>query len=96
MYQMTSELWRIRPNFVVLNYLRENNQTFVRRLLASGFSVGIMETEGGVFSLIPDNVQSKNKTDGASVEDGKTSYEEYSLTMASDWRIRERVALLCS
>lgn len=42
------ELWTLAPDFVLLNYLRKNNQDLVRRLLNAGIKVGVLDTEGGV------------------------------------------------
>ena len=42
------EIWSLAPDFVLLNYLRTNNQEFVRRLMSAGIKAGVLDTEGGV------------------------------------------------
>ena len=46
----TSELWRLDPRFVLANYLRLNNQRFVKHMLDSGLGLGVLDSEGSVFS----------------------------------------------
>ncbi len=43
------EISALQPDFVLLNYLRANNQHFVQELHAIGVPVGVLDTEGGVF-----------------------------------------------
>lgn len=42
------EIWRICPDFVLLNYMRVNNQWLIKRLVDAEVSVGVLDTEGGV------------------------------------------------
>jgi surface carbohydrate biosynthesis protein len=43
------ECLSLAPDFVLLNYLRKNNESFVRRLLECGIQYGINDTEGGFY-----------------------------------------------
>jgi surface carbohydrate biosynthesis protein len=46
------EIWSLAPDYVVLNYLRSNNQRLVEHFLKAGMQVGVLDTEGGVFSSL--------------------------------------------
>jgi surface carbohydrate biosynthesis protein len=96
MYGLTSEIWRLRPQYILINYLRENNQHVVKRMIAAGFRVGILETEGGIFSLIPKGVKKDNGESDKDAETEISAFEEYALTMASDASIRSKIEVLCA
>lgn len=42
------EIWRICPDFVLLNYMRVNNQWLIEKLVAAKIAIGVLDTEGGV------------------------------------------------
>lgn len=45
-----SEVWALRPDFVLLNFLRQgSNDEFARRLVRAGIRFGLLDTEGGVW-----------------------------------------------
>lgn len=46
MYEQWNEILAIRPDAVMVNYLRENNRNHVVSYLRSGMAVGVLETEG--------------------------------------------------
>ena len=48
----TEEIRALAPEFVLLNYLRRNNQRFVKDMLAAGIRVGVLDTEGGVLATL--------------------------------------------
>jgi len=43
------ELWKIAPDFVLLNYLRTNNEKLAEEMHRAGIKYGVLDTEGGVF-----------------------------------------------
>jgi surface carbohydrate biosynthesis protein len=43
------EIFALAPDFVLLNYIRKNNEEFVRGLVECGISYGILDTEGGFY-----------------------------------------------
>ena len=44
------EIWALRPDFVLLNFLRRgSNEQFARRLVRAGIRFGLLDTEGGVW-----------------------------------------------
>jgi len=45
-----SELWALTPDFVLLHYLRVNNQELARHLMNAGIKVGVLDTEGGILA----------------------------------------------
>jgi len=53
MNRMTSVLFKVRPDYVLFNYLRVNNEKIVRRLINCGIQVGVLDTEGGIFNKMP-------------------------------------------
>jgi surface carbohydrate biosynthesis protein len=45
-----SEIWALRPDFVLLNFLRRgSNEGFARRLVRARIRFGLLDTEGGVW-----------------------------------------------
>ncbi|MGZ5278665.1 MAG: surface carbohydrate biosynthesis protein, partial [Pseudobdellovibrionaceae bacterium] len=49
MYCQDREIFTLQPDFVLLNYLRKNNEAFVTKLAEAGIQYGIMDTEGGFY-----------------------------------------------
>lgn len=48
MNQRGVELWALAPDYVLFNYMRNNNDRFIVRLIEAGVDVGILDNEGGV------------------------------------------------
>lgn len=46
------ETWCLAPDFVLLNNLRVDKLWFVRRALEAGMRLGVLDTEGGVFTSL--------------------------------------------
>ncbi len=46
------EVWALAPNFLVLNYFRRSNEALARGAMAAGIGVGLLDTEGGVWSSV--------------------------------------------
>lgn len=49
MYAQERECLSLAPDFVLLNYLRKNNEVFAARLMDSNIQFGINDTEGGFY-----------------------------------------------
>lgn len=49
MYSQDREVFTLKPDFVLLNYLRKNNEHFVEKLKVAGIPYGILDTEGGFY-----------------------------------------------
>lgn len=45
----TREIWRLAPDFVLLNYYRKHKRDFYAALADAGIGLGVLDTEGGVF-----------------------------------------------
>ncbi len=43
------DIFAIAPDFVLLNYIRKNNQEFIQKLIASNIKYGLLDTEGGFY-----------------------------------------------
>lgn len=43
------EIFRIKPDYVLVNYVRKTNEVFLNRLVQAGLKFGVLDTEGGVF-----------------------------------------------
>lgn len=48
--RMKSELWALAPDFVLFYNLRHGREPMVRALLEAGVRIGVLDTEGGVFT----------------------------------------------
>lgn len=44
------EVWSLAPDFLLLNYFRRSNEALARGAMAAGIGVGLLDTEGGVWS----------------------------------------------
>ena len=44
------EVWALAPDFLLLNYFRRSNEGLARGAMAAGIDVGLLDTEGGVWS----------------------------------------------
>ena len=43
------EIRKIRPDFIIINYLRKENEEIVKYYKNSGVAVGLLDQEGGAF-----------------------------------------------
>ncbi len=68
-----AELGALTPDFVLLNYLRTNNEDMARQLVEAGIPTGVLDTEGGVFVDWDDYATGK-MTANAEVRDLMTCY----------------------
>jgi surface carbohydrate biosynthesis protein len=48
------EIFALRPDFVLFNYLRRSNETLARKLAEAGIRFGLLDTEGGVWNNFND------------------------------------------
>jgi surface carbohydrate biosynthesis protein len=49
------ELFRLGPDFVLLNCLRETNKDLVKKLLKAGIRFAVLDTEGGIYMDVPNS-----------------------------------------
>jgi surface carbohydrate biosynthesis protein len=56
MYQQAFEVAALMPDLVLVNYLRANNQKLVRAYSDSGILVGVLDTEGGIFTSVEEGL----------------------------------------
>ncbi len=90
----TAEIGAVAPDFVLVNYLRKNNQESVRIYQNAGIGTGILDTEGSVFSPMP---QTALAGAAALPETAPLPiWEEYVQTMAQDPRVRGKVDCYCA
>lgn len=43
------DIFAIAPDFVLVNYIRKNNQEFIQKLIAANIKYGLLDTEGGFY-----------------------------------------------
>jgi surface carbohydrate biosynthesis protein len=53
MSQASTDIFRIQPDLVILNFLRETNKALVKRLIRCGIKYSVLDTEGAVFMSLP-------------------------------------------
>ncbi len=85
------EIWPLAPDFVLLNHLRTVYEDFLEDLYSAGISVGVLDTEGSVFSPVTDK-----ESDNLQCEDVKPSMEEHALSMTKREDLRYKVSCYCS
>jgi surface carbohydrate biosynthesis protein len=87
-----NEVWPLAPDFVLLNHFRTIYEELVKDMMASGILVGVLDTEGSVFSPVPTTA---NVTLNDSEQDKKEimpAMHEYSLSMARDSNLRHNIS----
>jgi surface carbohydrate biosynthesis protein len=42
------DIWQISPDFILVNYIRNNNKKFIERFINANIKIGLLDTEGGV------------------------------------------------
>jgi surface carbohydrate biosynthesis protein len=67
------EIYALAPDFVLLNYVRKNNQPFIRALLDHKIAIGLLDTEGGFFSDV--------KLYGRVLAEDKSLFEQLSCNL---------------
>jgi len=56
MYQQVTEIAALMPDLVLFNYSRANNKDLIRICSESGILVGVLDTEGGVFTDVEEKL----------------------------------------
>lgn len=56
MYQQAWEVAALCPDLVLVNYLRSNNQELVEAYSECGILVGVLDTEGGIFTSLEEGL----------------------------------------
>lgn len=82
-----SEIWALAPDFVLLNHLRTIYEDLVSRLMWAGIRVGVLDTEGSVYSPA---------AGGEAGGDEDADLDEYALAMMKNDRVRRKVPLYCA
>lgn len=84
------EIWALAPDLVLLNHTRTIYDSLMQSLIRAGIKYGVLDTEGGVFSVIPNEGEDEiNNKD-------KISFDSYSKTISSDISLRKNALLVCS
>jgi surface carbohydrate biosynthesis protein len=89
-------VWPLAPDFVLLNHFRTIYEDLVKNMMTAGIKVGVLDTEGSVFSPMPTTAHA---TLGDSNQDGEKivpAMEEYALSMARDADLRYNIACYCA
>lgn len=47
MHDLESEIVEIRPDYVLVNYVRPNNKSLLEKINSAGIRIGVLDTEGG-------------------------------------------------
>jgi surface carbohydrate biosynthesis protein len=46
------DVWAINPDYILINYLRKNNQDFIKKIIDTNTKFGVLDTEGGVLTSL--------------------------------------------
>lgn len=55
--QAATDIFRIAPSVTILNYLRVSNLSLVKKMVDSGLSFSVLDTEGGFFMKVPGSLE---------------------------------------
>jgi surface carbohydrate biosynthesis protein len=86
-----SEIWELKPRFVLLNHFRTIYDDFVKKMKAASILVGVLDTEGSVFSPVPKDAH-ENPAFGEVIH----PYDEYAISMSKDTDLRHSIDLYCA
>jgi surface carbohydrate biosynthesis protein len=90
-----SEVFRIFPDFVLVNHIKSINNNFIKNLFHLGIKIGVLDTEGGVFSPIKSNKRKNIEKWGPRTADDD-KYEEYLLSLTNKKEYLEKVSVYFS
>jgi len=90
------EIWALAPAFVLINHFRTVYEDFVENLMSAGIKVGVLDTEGSVFSPVPKSANSAHEGTENRKNDSMPAFEEYALSMAKDKALRHCISNFCA
>lgn len=86
------EIWALAPDFALLNFVRTANESWIDQLVRCGITVGILDTEGSIFSPIPADALEDLDT-AEHIRDKKShTIIDYLVTIARNADVRRKVA----
>ncbi|MBW1856432.1 MAG: hypothetical protein JRJ00_17540, partial [Deltaproteobacteria bacterium] len=91
-----NEVWSLAPDFILLNHFRTIYEDFVKNLMEAGILVGILDTEGSVFSPVPTEANIRLNNHVQNKQETIPAMEEYALSMVHDKQLRHKVATYCA
>ena len=93
------EVWPLAPDFVLLNHFRTIYEKFVENMMAAGILVGVLDTEGSIYSQVPTTATTDNSPANHSSRDRQEimpAMEEYAISMTRDSALRHNVSCFCA
>ncbi len=90
------ELWHLAPDFVLFSYFRPANQELARQLMEADIRVGVLDSEGSIFSSVPPSAVTSPDAASSRLSDTPDALEEYAISMAPDRNIRHQIACFCA
>lgn len=86
------ELWSLAPDFALLNFVRLVNESWIDRLANSGITVGILDTEGSIFSPIPSDALENPEAAELARDKASKTIIDYLITIARNPKVRRKIA----
>lgn len=86
------ELWSLAPDFALLNFVRAVNESWIDRLANSGITVGILDTEGSIFSPIPSDALEDIESAEHIRDKASNTIIDYLITIARNPKVRRKIA----
>ncbi len=90
------EVWSLAPDFVLLNHFRTIYEELVKNIMEAGIPVGVLDTEGGVFSAKPTMANASLSNSKRDEMEIMPPMQEYALSMARDSNLRHNVSCYCA
>lgn len=89
-----NEVWPLAPDFVLLNHFRTIYEGFVKNLMEAGILVGVLDTEGSVFSPLP--ADANITLNNPEQKEIMRVMEGYSPSMVRDTNLRHNISTYCA
>ncbi len=92
---LNREIGAIGPDMILLNYFRSVYESHIQSFLDAGISLGVLDTEGAVFSpMPPGTIEGKEHVAG---QNGLSpAFEEYAVGLSKREDLRRQLSRLCA
>lgn len=87
------ELSYLLPDFVLFQYIRENNELFIKKLQSLGIKTGVLDTEG-IFNEVP--AHTNNLLKDGTYTGTNPAYNEFFIIMGKDSEARNQIDCYCA
>ncbi|MDY6876668.1 MAG: surface carbohydrate biosynthesis protein [Chloroflexota bacterium] len=90
------EVWPLAPDFALLNHFRTIYESLVQNMMVAGILVGVLDTEGSVFSPMPTAANALLSHFNQDEKESVPAMHQHALSMVDDAGLRHKIAVYCA